>query len=239
MWVILLLLLILFYFIFSKSNEDFIVAYNNYIIPNNPIQSIYDSETLFIQNQFSKLNKVTFDISKFTLHNKNLTFAYNDIFKTSILNYLKNNNIYIKDSLHIQNNLHDIYILDILPNTIYIFNCDLVNSTHFFTRNIKVKIQVNNNNNNNIFSLSQINVLGILLDSDNYATFNIPVYDDLYPTYYQIKNTLHLLDPFITSGKDLVLSSTQITNFNNVLTGKSNELQNLSQQIIPVTQKIG
>lgn len=234
MWLILLILiLILLYFVFLNSKENFIVSYNSYKIPDNPIQSIYDSETLSIQQQFFNLNKVSFDTFKYTLLNKNLTFSYNDIFKISVLNYLKNNNIYIKDSLHIQNNIHDIYFLDILPNRIYIFNCDLVNSTHFFTRNIKVQIKVNNTNNN-ILSLSQINVLGIILDTDNYANFSIPMYDELYPTTYQIKNTLHLLDPFITSGQDLVLTSTQITNFNNVLAGKSNQLQ-----IIPITQKIG
>jgi hypothetical protein len=247
MWLIILILII--YFIFSNK-ETFIVGYNSYVIPENHIDSIYDSETKFIQQQFNALNtntNMSFDTSNFTLLNNNIAFSYNELFKVSILNFLKNK---FKDSLSIQNNLHDIYFLNDNDNdndnnkTYFIFNCVLVNSTHFFSRNIKVKIQVNNNN----YSFSNINVLGIILDSNNDNNNNnnnidsglsLSGFDAFYPTHYQIKNTLHLLDPFITSGQDLVLTSNQITNFNNILAEKTNEIQNLTQQNIQLTQKIG
>lgn len=243
MWLILILMLWLVYLFFSNK-EGFFVGYNSYIIPDNPIESIYDSETKFIQDEFNKIfdiNNVSFDTSGFTLLNNNITFEYNEVFKAAILNFLKQQQQRqfkekesdasddLFSSLYIQNNLRDIYFKsdDSVNSKYFIFNCILVNSIHFFSRNIKVKIQVNTRG---------INVLGILLDTDNYSKFNIPTFDAYYPTHYQIKNTLHLLDPFITSGKDLVLTPTQIANFDNVLIEKSTALQNLNSIS---SQKIG
>jgi len=241
MWFIILILIIIIV-IYTNNKENFIVGYNSYTVPDNPIESIYDLETKFIQQQFDKLQSknVSFDTLNFTLLNNNIAFGFNDIFKISILNFLKNNNFYTKDKIYIHNNLYNIYYLDKPPDKIYIFNCNLVNSTHFFTRNIKVKLQITNFNSFNSISLSQITILGILLDNNSDLKFNIPMFDELYPNYYQIKNKLHLLDPFLTSRQDLVLTPNQILNFNNILAQKTNELQNLSKQIIPMySSKIG
>lgn len=162
------------------------------------------------ENEDDVFNK---DTGVYTLINNNINFSLNDIFKKHIIDFFISNNIYIEDKLSIIGNIRDIYVKKENEDYYYIFNASLNNLTKFFVKDIKVKLKIENNN---------IHIIAIqikeLASSQNDKIVGI---DKNTPIFYEIKNTLHLTDPFITSGKELVITDSMKINFNNILIKKS------------------
>jgi hypothetical protein len=188
--IILLVLLLLFAFK-NESKEHFqIVGYNASDIPCYDVQSIYSIETNKLTDLFKK--QESFDKSNYTLYNNNITFIYTDQVKKVLSEYLKNlfNN---KDKISITT-ITNIYFDD---QNNYILNAQLLNSTNFTTRNLLIKI--------NILG-PLISILSVKLDTNDTNIFDSSTTsgrDTLLPdSLYRIKNTLHLLDPFLTSSND-------------------------------------
>jgi hypothetical protein len=72
-------------------------------------------------------------------------------------------------------------------------------------------------------------ILSIRLDKNNYARFELQGFDSLNPYYYQIKNILGLTEPFVTSGRDMIITDKMKKDFvkkieesQELLTGKKN-----------------
>lgn len=232
---IFLCIIILLYF--NKKSENFqIVGYNSTDIPDYKIDSVYDTETNKLGNILTNLNSrnkkysieyINIDKS-FTLVNLNLTFPFTNIFKKLIIEYLvKEIPEYKKDKVYILGNLNNIYYKDINNSRIFVFNFNLVNPVNFFTRNIKIGIKLDNIysfiymdilNEQNVIKSSEIEF--ILLDKNSYPNFKFNSVDDLYDPLYLIKNKYHLMDPFLTTGKESIITNDMKVNFEFILNDK-------------------
>ena len=60
----------------------------------------------------------------------------------------------------------------------------------------------------------------ITLDKNNFVNFTFTPIDKLNEPYYLIKNKYHLLDPFLTSGNDSIITNNHKLNFQSVLNKK-------------------
>lgn len=237
-----IVIVIVIVFFYTKTFEHFeIVAYNNTNIPNNKIDSIYDIETNTLQNIFDDLNLKNKDFKdsnldkEFILINTNLTFPFFTIFKKMIIEYLYDNiPKYKKDNVYILGNLDNIYQKDQDSTRTFIFNFTLVNPINFFTRNVKVRLKINNINlilDNTLNYIDNIdenfiklntNLESINLDSinlDNTFNYIMPI-DNLSEPYYLIKNKYHLLDPFLTSGRESIITNDDKLKFQSILNEK-------------------
>jgi len=240
---IILCIIILFYF--SKNYENFdIVGYNSTGVPDYKIDSVYDTETYKLENIFTNLNIKNQNYNKdylnvdptFTLVNLNLTFPFTNIFKQLIIDYLvKEIPEYKKDKVYILGNLNNIYYKDTNNVRIFVFNFNLVNPRNFFTRNIKIRLKLNNIdlftsgssyiditndlNKQNVVKFSEIEY--ILLDKSAYPNFTFNPVDELLDPLYLIKNKYHLMDPFLTSGKEAIITDNMKINFQYILDDKT------------------
>lgn len=221
--VIFLILIIVYYGyqnLYNNFNENFlVVGYNNPLILDYKIHNLFDDETVVLDTQFfdASIDK-NFDTKNYILFNTNLPFPFTNQFQKLLLSFLKtiprisNNKISLGDF----NNI-------IYKNTadgsdrIFILNVNIQDNTKFTSRNIKVKFVVSQIN----LFLDPINYLssfnpklmndnckltGVKLDKNGYAKFNMKGVDKLNPNFYLIDNTLHLLDPFVTVGSDMIIT---------------------------------
>lgn len=244
--LILILVLILIYF--SEFEQFEVVAYNNEKIPNYKIESIYDTESKELQKVFDNLNSTNKNFKKsviddsFVLLNINLPFEFTKIFKQFILDYLIDNiPKFKKDKVYILGNLINIYQKDsVATNNVidrtFVFNVTLVNPVNFFTRNIRIRLTLKNvnlildessnytNTENDIIIKQLINLESIDLDKNNYKNFTFTPSDSLGNSNYLITNKYHLLDPFSTSGKNMLITENDKIIFQNVLNEKKQTL---------------
>jgi hypothetical protein len=216
------LICLITYYIYSTFKETFlVVGYNDSIIPNYTIKNLFDEETKILDAQFSNLSfDHNFNVKSFTLLNTNIPFPFTNQFQKLLLSFLKTvprlnthkitlgdfNNIYFND--------------DFLGNRIFILNVNVQDSTTFTSRNIKVKFIVNNisafttdDKKSNYLSTFDSTLLdkytslvGIILDKNGYAKFNMTGIDKSDPNFYLIYNQLYLMDPFVTIGNDMIIT---------------------------------
>jgi hypothetical protein len=242
--IIYILIVILIVFLYKHTFENFeIVAYNNTIVPDNTIESIYDTESDTLQNLFDQLNLQNKDFKEssldkqFKLININLAFPFSSIFKKLIIEYLHSSiPEYKKDKVYILGKLINIYQKDQDNTRTFIFNFTLVNPVNFFTRNIKIRLKINNINmflDETLNYLDEIdekfirlntNLESISLDNNNYINFTFNPSDNLYTPYYLIKNKFYLLDPFFTSGRESIITNNDKIKFQSILNDKKNSL---------------
>lgn len=209
-----------------KFVENFeIVGYNNSNIPKYIIKNLYDTESDNLEVLFNKISKDKMtDTSDFILYSNYIEFPFNNIIKSFLSNYLTK---IIGDKIQINTNINNMYWKDINQDRIFIFNINMINNTHFTTRQLKVKIIIHNIKNfikskniqdyatdvNPQLLINAIDILSINLASDNYKTSTLIGIDQLNPNFYIIKNNLFLMDPFLTSGKDAIITDTMKKNF--------------------------
>ena len=215
---VLLLTLFIIYFILDFKYETFlVVGYNNSVVPNYTIKNIFDNESELLNSQFSNLSiDKDFNTKSFTLFNTYLEFPFTTQFNKLIMTTIKTISKH-KISLGDFNNIY--YLDDLLGNRFFILNVDLRDSVIFTSRNIKVKIVVHNINSfidqnsptKNYIPLSSTlslnsSVIGITLDKNGYVDSTMLGIDKSDPNFYLINNNLHLMDPFITSGIDMIIT---------------------------------
>jgi hypothetical protein len=235
LYIIIILLLICFTSkFFNKFTEKFtsnynIVGYNNLSLPIKIIPSIYDNETIEITKLLDNIFKVSncdFDLSKYTIYSTYIEFPFNNIIKKMIADYIKNNiDTFTNDKIEINSDINHLYWKNEGDDRLFIFNVNLLNNTRFMVRNIQVKILIKNikkfmNDNDyktNIPAatlISSTDILCIKLDTDNYLrNTDINGFDKLKEPYYQIKNKLFLMDPFLTSGDNIKVTYNMKTLF--------------------------
>lgn len=239
--IALFLILSITYFIFFSSFENFkVVGYNNPEVPSYDIPSVFETETNELNELFLKLSKDSdFNTSQYKLQNTYLPFPFNNPLKKYIVDYLKMNVAkYKKDKLEIMSDINNIYWMDNGNDRLFVFNINLVNNTKFMTRNVQVKLRVKDiqkfikndsdystgeeiqdkltNYRTNIPEATMINsfeLSGIRLGTNNFSHFSLKGLDKLDYPYYQIKNILYLMDPFLTSGKDMTITLDMKKNF--------------------------
>ena len=242
--IIYILIIIIIIFLYKHTFENFdIVAYNNTNVPNNTIKSIYETESETLQNLFDNLNLQNKDFKEsnldkqFKLINMNLVFPFSNIFKKLIIEYLHSSiPKYKKDKVYILGKLINIYQKDLDNTRTFIFNFTLVNPVNFFTRNIKIRLKINNINqfldetfnyldviDENLLRLNT-NLESITLDKNNYINFTFNPIDNLSEPYYLIKNKFFLLDPFLTSGRESIITNNDKIKFQSILNDKKKSL---------------
>jgi hypothetical protein len=247
---VLIIIAIILYIYVSRNNEQFIeeivVGYNHINVPLNKIPTAYDNETRELTDIFSRLFKDednNFDLATYNLYSDYIEFPFNNIIKKMIADYIKNVGVFNKDKIEINADINRLYWKNDGNNRLFIFNVNLLNNTRFMTRNIQVKIMIKNINNftnGNDYRTdvpsatltSSTDMLYIKLDTDNYFSKikdNYTGIDKLEPNYYNIKNTLFLMDPFLTSGNNMILTNDMKTNFQTQIASHEELMKSMSQ----------
>ena len=217
--VYIFLICLVIYYLYSTFKETFlVVGYNNSIVPNYTINNLFDEETKLLDSQFSDLSlDHNFNIKSFTLFNTNIPFPFINQFQKLLLSFLKTVPLINKHKITLSD-FNNIYYNDSLGNRIFILNVNLQDSTKFTSRNIKVKFVINNisafidqkSNYLSTFDPSLLDkycsLIGIMLDKNGYAKFIMNGVDRFDPNFYLINNQLYLMDPFITSKLDMIIT---------------------------------
>ena len=226
--ILFILILIILVFNF-RYNENFnTVGYNSNNITNyNNINNvlIYDKETTLLLNKFNKLfPSSNYNTDKYTLLNKNITFSLNTLFQNIISDYLKLNIKDILNNININNpGCINVYYKDVGKDRIFIFIINILNITNNISRDYNVKIKVSNislyldANGSGNYSLNNsiqndINIVSIDLKL-NETDFNVSPIDEYNQNYYELNNSLYLLDPFTTSHNIMVITNEMKNNF--------------------------
>jgi hypothetical protein len=225
---IFLICLIVYYFSDVFKETFLVVGYNDSIIPNYTIKNLFDEETKLLDSEFSNLSlDHNFNIKSFTLFNTNIPFPFTNQFKILLLSFLKTVPRINKHILTLGDFNNIYYNDDSLGNRIFILNVNIQDSTKFTSRNIKVKFLVNNirtfttsDQNSNYLPTFDPNLLdkyssllGVILDKNGYANFTMTGIDESDPNFYLIYNQLYLMDPFITSNIDMIITKDMKTSF--------------------------
>lgn len=243
LWFVLILICLYFFKAIVQENFE-IVGFNDNTIPDYKIKNIYDTETEKLTSILKSLFKDN-DMTKtgYTIYGKYLDFPFANVIKHMIADFLKTNvSIFAKDKLEVNSNINDLYWKDVGNDRLFIFNVNLLNNTHFLTRTINVKIMIQNiksflngeNYRTDVPSATltnSIKILSIMLGTSNYIKdfIGFSGVDTLEPVQYNIENTLHLMDPFITSGNQMVITPTMMSRFSVTLDDHRKLLQQLSK----------
>lgn len=187
-----------------------------------------------------------FDSTGYILINNNVSFMFDSQFKSIIKNFLQK--YFPKDFISITN-ISNLYFKEENNDMLYIFNGQFSNSTKFTSRNLIIKLKVNNSTqflnptpsspndfqsdiDSNVVSYNTT-ILGITLNKNDDNTIK---YSGTYspsvtltPDLYTIDNNLYLMDPFLTSGKQMIINDQMKTDFNKVVIDHSQTLNNIIQ----------
>ena len=188
-----------------------------------------------------------FDSTEYTLINNNVSFAFDSQFKTIIKNFLQK--YFPKSSISITN-ITNLYFKqeNSTDDILYIFNVQFSNLTKFTSRNLIIKLKINNYSEflnqipssandfkSNVDSASisdNTTILGITLNKNDDNTVKYTgTYSPLVtltPNLFTINNNLYLMDPFLTSSKEMIINDKMKTDFNKVIIEHSQTLNNLT-----------
>lgn len=232
-----LIILFLIGFIVSQKETFDVVGLNSELAKHYDQNIMYNQETEKIDNILNKLSTMVLPDykSQYTKYPYIIHFIYDKQIRDIIVNVLlpKFQEVFTDIKIHLPRELYNIYFHDNDKTTrTYIFNVDLVSKNHGFARKLKILLDLKNLQNyilddgsyNNFVTLdkSDINIKYIGLDNDlNYFT-TYPS-DPLLLKEYEIKNKYFLMDPFLTSRKEMEITNEDQTNFNKVVMGKYNQ----------------
>lgn len=221
---------------FDNKKEHYvtsIVGYNNIEIPKYYIPNVFNSETTelvkLLKDKFSDDNVEPLGFKE---HNPYIPFPFEASIKKSLIDYMNTNIGNFKGhNLGITSDLNKLYYKESGNDRIFIFNISLVDNTQFMTTNLRIKLKIKDINNfirgvkteqseidyrtdippQTIINASEI--LSIRVDENNYDSFKLNGIDSLRPNYYEIKNILGLMDPFLTSSRDMIITDKMRTDF--------------------------
>ena len=185
-----------------------------------------------------------FDNTGYTLINNNVSFAFDSQFKSIIKNILQK---YFPKNIISITNITNLYFKQENNNILYIFNVDFTNVTKFTYKNLIIKLKINNytkflNSNpsspndfqSNIDSkilLYNTNILGIILNKNDDNTIKYTAkYSPsvtLTPNLFTINNNLHLMDPFLTSDNQMMITDKMKSDFKKVIIDHTNILDGI------------
>lgn len=205
-----------------------IVGYNTSDVPTYNILNSYDIESNDLQvllSKISKEKKINLDTNTFTLYSNYIDFPFNNIIKSFLADYLSDK---LNEKIEINTNIYNMYWKDTLnKGREFIFNINMFSRKHFVTYKLKIKISIKNiekfTKNDNIQDYKtdvlpktlkdSIDIVSIIIDKYDNEKFKINGIDYLESKYYTIQNRLSLMDPFLTSHKDMIISNTMKKNF--------------------------
>ena len=240
--IILVTIIYVSYYVLVSLKENFTsISYNSFDVPENPIQTIYSTETETLKTLLDNLNvnkNNTLPIDdNFISINPNINFPLENSFNKAIINFLHDNiQTFRKDKVYILGKLQNIRYKDISNNRVFFCNVTLVNPKNFFTRNVKIVLNIAEIQNlvlpldtstykDYIETIvdKYISIQNVVLDTETKDPSQVSIngFDSLQPNMYRIKNKLHLTDPFLTSGRELIIDESMKNEFNRVLVEKN------------------
>lgn len=171
---------------------------------------------------------------RFTVFNTNVTFPYNDLFKDYTTKYLKK--MFNNEKLYLYGNLFEIEYKETDTTTIYKFksylqtpntlqSCALVgqcSTVSNITQN-QIRVLLTMKKVDQTIEIDDIMFIKPGLDLDNMDEKLLPSSNSSSNIYF-IKNKYHLLDPFLTSSKESVITTPMKGKFAKVLTDKYEKL---------------
>lgn len=215
--VLVVVIVYVIYVVYYSKRESFFVAYNNFDVPINKQDSLNESDIRYLNSVFDEYNTSNFpDIfnqytkytnSKFdlqTVFSKAITDKLNDIFSKQ--------DKYKGDKIKVVGDIYDLYWKDVNKDRDYIFKINITDESKKWTRSFKIYLIVKNTGDINIKTIS-------LEESSEYLSVGGIEKDD-YKNYYMIQNTLHLMDPYLTSRKDMIISDKMKYDFKKILLAK-------------------
>lgn len=214
---ILVVIVYVVYVLYYSQLESFFVAYNNSDVPINKQDSLDESDIHYLNsvfddyntsnfpdifNQYTKYSNSKFDLQ--TVFNKAVTDKLNDIFSKQ--------DKYRGDKIKVVGDIYDLYWKNINKDEHYIFKINITNESKRWTRSFKIYLIVNT---------GDINIKTISLEESSMYLSVGGIEKDDYKNYYTIQNTLYLMDPYLTSRKDMIISDKMKYNFEKILQAKS------------------
>lgn len=249
---LLLLLLIATFFWIIKNSKDSehleSVPYNSFLVPSNPIKTLYQEETLLLDSLLQTINKSTVpSTTNFSKYPSYLKFVhepeFTNIIKEIMQKTLQTTDSYKNTRFDIIRNIYDLYYKDFDTSRYFVFNVDINNPDKAFSRRMKVFIIVDNiqkylNDNGEyidglLFSTPDIRFQYIGTDDPINFMKVSPQQEPIlgesnFLSYYRTKNTLFLLDPFLTNSTDNIITDAMKTNFETLL--KEKQVQNKNKE---------
>jgi hypothetical protein len=228
----------------TTSKWESFFPFNSFEVPTNKTDSLYDQDTTDIDNAFEILNK---DIlpdyrNTFQKYPNFFKFVLNDLFASFIIKQIKlafDKTKYNGNKVEVAGALYNIWWKDALNDRHFILNVDIVNKTKFFARKLLVFVKLRDIKQfltdtgeytplvNDTIQESDLQV--VYIGTDNALKYlTVPPTDGVigresFSHLYRIKNNLYLMDPYITSGRDMVISDNDKLKFLQKLQDKERE----------------
>lgn len=236
--VVLLVIIVLLVLVLLKRRETFFVAYNSQNVPINKQQTLDESDVVYLNNALNEYNTSsfpnTYDYVKYTRTKKDklplpLSNKVQELISEKVINTLMIINR--GDRLEIRKvgskpsegqpeaqlePFYDLYWKAIDNNIHCVFKMDIKNKEKGWSRTFKIYVVVKSGKEGNV----DIIIKTISLEEFSYLPFEGINENDEGPNYYKIENTLRLMDPYLTSGREMEITDSMKKNFNNVLNKK-------------------
>jgi hypothetical protein len=234
LFIIILIAVALIFIYTSKVIQHFtddLVGYNSSFVPDKKIETDFDLtsdnlETILNSSNLDKNYKE--DLSEYDLFNENLEFPYVGIFKNIILNYFNRTVTIYKDDTCYISEIFNIHFKDYGDGSrTYILYINLVNPIKLFTKSLKVKLSIQNFTP--FYIPQNITILYVAYDFNK--TLDADGIDAYGGNFYIIKNKLHLMDPFLTTGKEMRVSKNMIDKFKTILEMKIQAQKMLEEKL--------
>jgi hypothetical protein len=223
LWIILVILVILVFFSYVKY-EMFsdIVGYNTSEVIDDSLNTPFAMQNNNIQKLLDDANKSNPKLSdadtvEGTLYNSNINFPLEDAFKNVIRDYLVKNKI-LTNNLFFPTGISKMYIRETGSGSkVYSFNITVNEKDTFISRTLMARVTVNN-----LSGQIDINSMDLLAPKNNNFLLTESI-DELNPNYYEIYNKYHLMDPFLTSGRKMIITDLMKSAFDKIVEQKKNQ----------------
>jgi hypothetical protein len=247
LFVVVVVVLFSIIFIYTKAyrRETFFVAYNNTNIPINKQETLDESDVNYLNTILNEYNISGFPDTKDTKDTDyikyvgGLSIEVQDLISEQVITTLRiifSKGTFKDDKLVIRRKtktesesesepFYDLYWKVVDNNIHCVFKMDITNIEKGWTRTFKIYLVGLSSTDvplQGTFNIRPqgINIKTISLEEFSYLSFEGINQNDESQMYYQIENTLHLMDPYLTSGKDMKITDSMRQNFNNVLKKK-------------------
>jgi hypothetical protein len=231
--VVFILGLVLLY-IYTKvyRRETFFVASNNTNIPINKQETLDESDVIYLNKILNEFNMTGFpntsDYIKYVKGDSKIS-KIKDLISERVITKLRIINRADKlvvrriktesESESESDPFYDLYWKVIDNNIHCVFKMDIMNRERGWARTFKIYVVVTEASGF-VERRQDIIIKTISLEEFSYLSFQGINANDEGTMYYKIENTLHLMDPYLTSGKDMKITDSMKKNFNNVLKKK-------------------
>lgn len=247
--VVFVVFVVLYYYYYYGSRETFFVAYNVTNVPINKQETLDESDVFYLNTALNKYNTSgfpnTYNYMKYTGTKKDklplplaLSNEVQELISEKVITTLriinKNDRLEIRriKSETKSEAFYDLYWKVINDNIHCVFKMDITNKDKGWSRTFKIYIVVKTAGTfdkrqgtfTDDFDKRQ-GTFDIIIKTISLEEFSYLSFEDINPNdessnYYKIENTLRLMDPYLTSGKEMKITDSMKEKFDNALKKK-------------------